>query len=188
MLIHSPLSSFSLFLSFSLSLFSLSLSLSLSLPIDQWSIFCLLTRAEKFESGKSPGKGRKEEDRLRKRAANSKLSPKSKAASNRERRVKRIMKDRNVSRKAAQKVDDARHLWWVRIYFCYMTGFSSYLPLSIIPVRNDGSAVSVRLRVRCRAAREAGAARGAGLVACTIGGRFTLFVGVCGRCLLIISL
>ena len=152
-------------------------------------IHLLLThQGGKVRKRKKPWKRSKEEDRLRKRAANSKLSPKSKAASNRERRVKRIMKDRNVSRKAAQKVDDARHLWWVRIYFCYMTGFSSYLPLSIIPVRNDGSAVSVRLRVRCRAAREAGAARGAGLVACTIGGRFTLFVGVCGRCLLIISL
>ena len=110
MLIHSPLSSFSLFLSFSLSLFlflSLSLSLSLFPSINDPSFA--------YSPGRKSSKAEKalekveEEDRLRKRAANSKLSPKSKAASNRERRVKRIMKARNVSRKAAQKVDDARH-------------------------------------------------------------------------------
>ena len=105
--------SLSLFLSFSLSLFlsfSFSLSLSLSLSSHRSMIHLLLThQGGKVRKRKKPWKRSKEEDRLRKRAANSKLSPKSKAASNRERRVKRIMKDRNVSRKAAQKVDDARH-------------------------------------------------------------------------------
>ena len=115
MLIHSPLSSFSLFLSFSLSLFLfLSLSLSLSLSSHRSMIHLLLThQGGKVRKRKKPWKRSKRKTdcvrglRIPNCHRKARLLAIESAVLN---RVKRFMKDRNVSRKAAQKDDDARHL------------------------------------------------------------------------------